>query len=222
MISHSYLCDNIEFMMSCKDNEFDIGIVDPEYLDVNQPNQFMRAKGGMVNWKGAPTEIYFRELFRITKDQIIWGGNYFTEILNSNNVPYLRANNNWLIWNKKIAKGMNYSMYEKAWISRKCIAEIFTLSPVGKTKDWHSTSKPRELYQHVLNNYCKKWEYKSIFDSNQGSGTLREACFSLGFNYTGCEIDENYFDKCALDFERYTGGLFVNNCDIKNIKFEGL
>jgi len=219
LMSHLYLCDNIDFMKSCSDNEFDWGIVDPEYLDKNQPMQGMRAKGGMVDWRGAPGYEYFSELFRITKNQIIWGGNYFTDILGENGLPFLKANNNWLIWDKRIPHGMNYSMYEKAWISKKSIASIFKLSPVNKTKDWHSTSKPRELYNFCLKNYVGAGE--SVFDSNVGSGTLREACYSLGHPFVGCEINEYYFDKCCVDFDNYVGNL-MGRGDIQNFKLEGL
>jgi site-specific DNA-methyltransferase (adenine-specific) len=217
--SHLYLCDNIDFMKSCSDNEFDWGIVDPEYLDKNQPNQFMRAKGGMIDWRGAPKADYFSELFRITKNQIIWGGNYFTDITDSEGVPFLKSNGNWMIWDKRIAHGMNYSMYEMAWISTKKVGKIFKLSPVGKTKDWHSTSKPRELYNFCIKTYLSPGE--SIFDSNGGSGTLREAAYSLCHPFTGCEINEKYFDASCDDFDKYVGFLMERG-DIKNFKIDGL
>src|ERR1035437_6721132 len=79
--SETFCMDNLVFMRNCKDKEFDVAVVDPEYLDKNQPNQFMRAKGGMIDWKGAPKEEYFYHLFRISKEQIIFGGNYFTYLL---------------------------------------------------------------------------------------------------------------------------------------------
>jgi len=218
MKSETFCMDNLDFLRNCPDKKYDVAVVDPEYLDKNQPNQFMRAKGGMIDWKGSPKEEYFYHLFRVSREQIIFGGNYFTYLLDfsvfaeSQDVidikPFLSSNGNWIIWDKRIAFGMNYAMYEMAWTSIKKVGKIFELSPVGKCSDWHSTGKPMELYHWIFKNYLLDFKEKnggflSILDTNLGSGSSRKAALTLGFDFTGIEINEKYYKKQEEDFALY-------------------
>jgi site-specific DNA-methyltransferase (adenine-specific) len=96
--------DCMDYMAGLTNNAFDLAIVDPPYRDKNQPDQWLRANNGnMKEWPIAPKKEYFNELFRISKNQIIWGGNYFTK--------HLEPNNNWIVWHK-LNEGVHFSMCE--------------------------------------------------------------------------------------------------------------
>ena len=168
----------------------------------------------MKNWYGTPKEKYFEQLFRITKHQIIFGGNYFTDILDfrefkkSGDIqdvkPFLEANNNWFLWNKGFTDGknMNWSMCEMAWVSIRKNVKLFKLIPSGKCYDWHPTSKPKQIYDYLFNTYCQEgWK---ILDTNLGSGTSREVAYhsKLNLDFTGLELNKDYFNKSIDAFHK--------------------
>ena len=208
--SDVFLMDNIIFMRNCKDKEFDYGIVDPEYLNYennktneNQIKGGRLVKGGtsFLDFSGKPTEEYFYHLFRITKDQFIFGGNYFTDLMyedsNGNSKHFLYTNNNWFVWVKQIADA-KWSMFEQAWTSINNNARCFQCSPMGKVAKWHPTSKPVDVYRYIYKSYLKPGS--SILDTNLGSGSSRIAAISMGFNFTGIEINEKFFNLSNRDF----------------------
>lgn len=144
------------------------------------------------NWDSSPpTEEYFQELFRVSKNQIIWGGNYF-------NLPPCRG---FIIWNKN-QPWDNFSQAEFAWTSFDCPAKLFTHSNRGGNNNEpkiHPTQKPLYLYNFCLKHFAKPGD--KILDTHLGSGTNRIACYKAGFDFTGIEIDTMYFEASEKLFK---------------------
>jgi len=150
--------DNMEFMASCKDNQFDLAIVDPPYgigIDgqkLNNTNKNKKHNRKAHNFKGwddkIPNVEYFEELFRTSKNQIIWGGNYFTE--------YLTPTKAWVFWYKG-QNGLTMSDGEMAWTSFKNVTRQVTINRAEliKQNTFHPTEKPIKLYKWLLKNYAK-------------------------------------------------------------------
>jgi site-specific DNA-methyltransferase (adenine-specific) len=175
--------DNMELMARYEDNHFDLAIVDPPYRDENQPDQWLRANSGdMKKWEKTPTLKYYKELFRVSKNQIIWGGNYFTK--------YLEPNNNWLIW-YKMNDGVHFSMCEMAWSSIRKNIKLLHYFNSGKKKI-HPTQKPVKLYEWILMGWAKEGD--KILDTHLGSGSIAIACHNLGYDLTACELDKEYYN----------------------------
>lgn len=199
--------DNLEFMRNCLDNQFDLSIVDPPYgigADKAQnkaAQQRLNAKGTskagrhwkmykQTNWDDAiPTKEYFDELFRISKNQIIWGGNYFTE--------YLPPTMGWLIWNK-MQRNFSLADGEMAWSSFNKAMRIFDFSRGAALADnnnrggrFHPTQKPVQLYKWILDKYANKGD--KILDTHLGSGGIAIACHDYDFEMVGLEIDKDYY-----------------------------
>lgn len=179
-----HLIDCMEFMKTCKDNYFELAIVDPEYgIDITS-----ECMGGRKTvkpdknkkWdKKPPGKEYFNELFRVSKNQIIWGGNYF----------HIWPNRYFIIWDKgETMYGRDFAECELAWTSIKR-TRIYKLSP-NQLQRIHPTQKPVALYKWLLTNYAKPGD--KIFDSHVGSGSIRIACHELGFDFEGCELDPDY------------------------------
>ena len=150
------------------------------------------------HWDVAPPPEYFIELFRVSKNQIIWGGNYFA-------LPPTRC---FLVWRKlTISEKFTMAMCEYAWTSFNDNAKWIELAPQGNAKEvrFHPTQKPVALYTWILNNYAKKGD--KILDTHLGSQNSVKACIKLGFEYMGFEIDKTYFDlgcKSVEDFKAQT------------------
>jgi len=190
----------MELMARTETNFYDLAIVDPPYLDahLNTPDGHMRGndiKGslGMMDWADAPKADYFRELDRVSKEQIIFGGNYFTE--------HLAPNNNWFIWYKN-SDGTHLSMAEMAWVSIRKNVKVFQLRPMGLKADFHPTSKPIKLYEYLLKTYAKEGD--KILDTHLGSGSSAIAAHYGGFDFVGCELDEDYFNAAQSRFDDQT------------------
>ncbi len=199
--------DCMAFMKTCNDNEFDLAICDPPYgigfdghdtitkeghKGFTRSNKLYEKK----NWDSAtPNQEYFTELQRVSKNQIVWGGNYFTDKL-----PVSRG---WIFWDKKItnAKNFTFSDGELAWTSFDKILKKITYDWIGfgylnnsrGQKKTHPTEKPIDLYRHVLREYAKKGD--KILDTHLGSGSIAIACHEEGFDLVGCEIDNDYFNN---------------------------
>lgn len=134
------------------------------------------------HWDIAPSQEYFDELARISKNQIIWGGNYF-------HLPPTRC---FLIWRKlTISENFTMAMAEYAWTSFNDNAKVFEYAPQNKNRT-HPTEKPIALYEWIFKRYAHKGD--RIFDSHLGSGTSRMAAYNLDLDFIGCEIDKIYFD----------------------------
>ena len=136
----------------------------------------------IISWDTAPKQDYFKELFRVSRNQIIWGGNYF-------NLPPTRC---FLIWRKtNVPEKFSMAMCEYAWTSFNDNAKMFEYSAVGQKGRFHPTQKPVELYKWILSNYAQHGD--KILDTHVGSASSLIACRESGFQYVGFEIDEGYF-----------------------------
>tara|TARA_R110001632_G_scaffold77949_2_gene175238 strand:- start:10 stop:636 length:627 start_codon:yes stop_codon:yes gene_type:complete len=180
--------DNMALMSRYKDNYFDLAIVDPPYgIDVKT-----RVFDDGKKWDSeTPKKEYFDELFRVSKNQIIWGGNYF--------LNYLGATPCYIVWDKKMTDKHLMSMSEFAWTSFKTKNLIFRQPPVGDRGFYnidgtriHPTQKSIKLYEWLLINYAKEGD--KILDTHLGSGSIALACHNLGFELTACELDAEYYE----------------------------
>lgn len=143
----------------------------------------------IVSWDIAPKQEYFDELFRISKNQIIWGGNYFS-------LPPTRC---FLVWKKlTISENFSMAMCEYAWTSFNSNAKVFEFAPQGRGDRFHPTQKPIELYEWIYGMFAKQGD--KIIDTHMGSGSSRIASYRMGFDFVGYEIDETYFE---MQEERY-------------------
>jgi len=179
--------DNMLLMSRYPDNYFDLAIVDPPY---GIGDKFKGGKSGKMNfnevvdkgWDCVPTKEYFNELKRVSKEQIIWGGNYF-------DLPPTRC---FIVLDKCISDDFTLAMAEIAWTSFDKLAKIFKYS-VPKDGKIHPTQKPQKLYKWILNKYANKGD--KILDTHLGSGSIAIACHDYGFDLTACELDKEYFVK---------------------------
>ncbi len=196
--------DCMEYMKSCKDKQFSLAICDPPYgLDIGNMNmgagkskkssKIENRKWKAKDWdKNTPNIEFFSELFRISINQIIWGGNYF-------GLPPCK---HYVIWDKEIPKGLSFADCEFAWTSFEKAPRMFRYSAyLDKKTKTHPTQKPVELYRWLLTNYAKEGD--TIFDSHLGSGSIAIACDNLSFDLVGCEIDKEYFDDAVKRLAPY-------------------
>jgi len=190
--------DCLEAMKQMDDNQFDLAIVDPPYgIDLANMNmgagkskkcsKIKNRKWSNKDWdKQTPSKDYFNELFRVSKNQIIWGGNYFD----------LPPCPHYIIWDKEIPNGLSFADCEMAWTSYKKAPRMFRESAYKDKKNKiHPTQKPVKLYEWILDNYANEGE--KILDTHLGSGSIALACHNRGFNLTGFEIDKEYFDNAV-------------------------
>lgn len=144
------------------------------------------------HWDVAPSVEYFKELARVSKNQIIWGGNYF-------DLPPTRC---FLIWRKlTISQSFSMAMVEYAWTSFNANAKLFEYPPQDSSR-FHPTQKPIALYRWIFKHYAKPGD--KILDTHLGSGSSRIAAFDAGLDFVGCEIDKEYFDKQEECFATHT------------------
>lgn len=196
--------DNMQLMARYPDKYFDLAIVDPPYgINIQKMNYTQSTKGGVAkrkdyssigNWdSNTPKKEYFDELFRISKNQIIWGGNYFE-------LPLTKS---WLVWDKKTEDkySNDFADCELAWNSFDKPAKIVRYLWSGmlqpdmkdKQKRIHPTEKPYQLYKWILDKYTNKGD--KILDTHLGSGSIAIACHDYGFELTACELDTEYYNK---------------------------
>jgi site-specific DNA-methyltransferase (adenine-specific) len=187
--------DCMEGMARYPDKYFDLAIVDPPYgigvnkwlLGDNKPNN-RKYKKGKVWDNETPNQQYFNELLRISKNQIIWGGNYFSDKL-----IITRA---WIYWDKMRNEGLTFSDGELAWTSFNLPLKSVKIQYdgfLGMDKNRiHPTQKPVALYKWLLSNYAKQGD--KILDTHLGSGSSRIAAYEMGFDFTAFELDTEYFE----------------------------
>lgn len=206
--------DCMEYMATLPDKAFDLAIVDPPYgINVanNTTGTVIRNKSdrdifAKKDWdKAIPDVRYFNELFRVSKEQIIWGGNYFLDILGYCKAP--------IIWDKLNGESM-YADGEMAWTSKGCPRNLriwrhqwcgaFKDSERGATK-YHPTQKPVKLYEWLLTNYAKPGQ--RVLDTHLGSGSSAIAAHYFGVDFVGCELDKDYFEAAKKRFEQQTAQL---------------
>ena len=155
-------------------------------------------KAEAPQWDVAPPQEFFDELFRISRNQIIWGGNYFS-------LPPTRC---FLVWRKtSISERFSMAMAEYAWTSFTGNAKVFDSPPQRRENSgkFHPTEKPLELYGWIYRNYVKDGE--TVFDPMMGSQASRISAYKMGIDYVGCEIDKYYYDKGCEWFERECHGI---------------
>jgi site-specific DNA-methyltransferase (adenine-specific) len=206
-------------MASMKDNEFELAIVDPPYgIGAGKGTEIYLSNNGKQDWKGKnkndftiygdwddsiPDEKYFTELFRVSINQIIWGGNYFP-------LPPSQ----WIVWDKLNGNSF-FADGEMAWKSDKGKLRIFKYLSCGfmgshKNREHriHPTQKPVALYRWLLQNYAKPGD--KIIDTHSGSGSLACACHLEKFDFLAIEKDEDYYKSSIerLETLRSQGTLF--------------
>ena len=208
MINKLIQCDCMEYMRTCKDKQFDLAIVDPPYGG-GADGTITRTGGGTWNekyyakgtrktktteWDIPPKPEYFSELFRVSRNQIIWGGNYFV----------LPPSKNFIIWRKlTISENFTMAMAEYAWTNIDDNAKVFECAPQGTATNprIHPTQKPVALYKWLLSHYAHAGD--KLFDSHSGSGSFRIAAYDLGFDLISCEIDADYCHDNAARYQSH-------------------
>ena len=202
MKNEAFNIDCMDYMRKCSDKQFDLVIVDPPYgiKEMTGTNPaagrgklkhrvFNREEKKFNQWDKSPSKEYFDELFRVSKNQIIFGGNYF-------DLPPTRG---FIVWDK-CQPFQSFSACEFAWTSFTVPAKIFRFDNRTSGKI-HPTQKPVELYKWILATFAKSGD--SILDTHLGSGSSRIAAYDMGFNFTGTEIDTEYFNAQEVRFNEY-------------------
>jgi site-specific DNA-methyltransferase (adenine-specific) len=227
-ISLAYNQDCLAAMREMPDKAFDLAAVDPPYgigvMSMNYTTSgAVRTHGYSAakrrdyrkqsEWDIKPTQEYFDELRRVSKAQIIWGGNYFSEML--------PPSKGFICWDKRVNDQMtnDFSDCEYAWISeglgvarmfRYCWNGMIQGDMKNKEDRFHPTQKPVALYAWIYSKYAKPG-YK-ILDTHLGSGSSRIAAYDAGLDFVGYEIDKEYFDKQEERYQRHISqiSLFVD------------
>ncbi|MCB0541113.1 MAG: site-specific DNA-methyltransferase [Bacteroidetes bacterium] len=209
--SEVYLEDCVTALKRFNDNHFDLAIVDPPYgIDITKQfenankvgtkSMFKQTKGIVKkNWDAEiPTAEYFDELKRVSKNQIIWGGNYFLD--------YLGNTKCMLIWDK-MNGGNNMADAELAWTSFDKAVRMFRMHHFssGYETKIHLTQKPTKLYDWILSKFANEGDL--ILDTHLGSGSSRIAAYKGGFNFVGFEIDAEYYEKQEKRFNDFKSQL---------------
>ena len=223
-MTEAHLIDCMEYMADVPDKYFDLAVVDPPYGNTvpgfdkgkrfggwfDRYKKIKRTGGGhgkkyghkIIDWDIAPPKEYFDELFRVSKNQIIWGGNYF-------DLPPTRC---FIVWDKMRSEDLTFSMCEYAWASfneNARIARILYNGGAGSEKDrFHPTQKPVALYEWIFKRYAKPG-YK-ILDTHLGSGSSRIAAHNMNLDFVGCEIDEEYFRRQEQRFKDHISQITID------------
>jgi site-specific DNA-methyltransferase (adenine-specific) len=197
--------DNMELMARYEDNHFDLAIVDPPYgIDrsgqeetFTKNRKHKRKHHNKKQWDNeTPTKEYFNELFRVSKNQIIWGANYFVEYLTKGTMG-------WVFWYKG-QEGLTMSDGEIAFTSFQKATRQININRGFIAKNGgsiHPTQKPVKLYEWLLMNYAE--EGQKILDTHLGSGSIAIACHNLGYDLTACELDKEYYDAAIKRIEQH-------------------
>jgi site-specific DNA-methyltransferase (adenine-specific) len=199
MKSEVFNTDCLAAMREMDDNQFDLAIVDPPYgIGAGSAQQGKWRSSRMVkkDWDIAiPSDLYFLELLRVSANQIVFGGNYFP-------LPPTRG---FAIWDKGAGfRNRDFAECEMAWTSFDRNAKVFNRDPLASgdyLEKIHPTQKPVALYKWLLTNYAKPGD--TILDTHLGSGSSRIAAYDLGFDFTGYELDKDYFDAQEERFARH-------------------
>ena len=194
--------DCLLYMKQCEDKQFDLAIVDPPYGAGNIKNCTQKKYNTYIN--NRPEKKYWDELFRISKNQIVCGGNYFTD--------FLKPSRGWVCWDK-LQPNPKYADGEMLWTSFDINTKFFrymttnviegskNISNGSKKPNIHPTQKPQGLYEWLLMNYAETGN--KIIDTHLGSGSIALACYDLKFDLVGIEIDKEYFDNANKRLEAH-------------------
>jgi site-specific DNA-methyltransferase (adenine-specific) len=200
--------DCMDYMAQCEDDAFDLAIVDPPYgIGANKMtlgNGKNKIYRGEKDWDlEIPPKPYWIELKRVSKNQIIWGGNYFE----------LPPSKCWVVWDKNNGKS-DFADGEMAWTSFNKPMRIKKIHWCGSASNWedtngkiHPTQKPVKLYEWLLMNYANEGD--KILDTHLGSGSIAIACHDMKFDLVGCEIDQEYFSSAVQRYERHKTQLSI-------------
>ena len=193
--------DCMAVMARYPDKYFDLACVDPPY-GIGISSNPVRQQHTKKNWdKAIPNAKYFRELMRVSRNQIVWGGNYFLD--------FLGATQGFLIWDKVQPHDFSLAMCELAWSSIQSPAKLWRRSVLAEQGKIHPTQKPIGLYEYILTNYAKPGQ--RILDTHGGSMSIAIACYNLGYSLTLCELDVDYYKEGVARFEQHKaqGSLFT-------------
>lgn len=199
--------DCMDVMKLLDDKEFCLACVDPPYGDFNGTiertggswSKKYQCDGTIKEWDFAPKPEYFAELFRVSKNQIIWGGNYFD----------LPPSKHFLIWEKQtISESFSMAMVEYAWSSILDNAKLFKYPPQRGIHGIHPTQKPIALYEWVLHRYANA--NMKVLDTHLGSGSSAIAAHYFGVDFVGTELDKDYFDAAKARFDMATKQLAMS------------
>lgn len=190
--------DNMSMMARYPDGYFQLAIVDPPYglgkklTEGGGSHLKFKNHKEIQNWDVVPQKEYFDQLFRISQNQIIWGGNYFN----------LQPCRGFIIWDK-LQSVPNFSACEFAWSSFDTVSKIFRYRQAGcfGEKKIHPTQKPADLYKFILHHHAKPGD--KILDTHLGSGSIAIACHDYGFDLTACELDKDYFDAAMKRIKQH-------------------
>lgn len=213
---------NMQLMARYPDNYFDLAIVDPPYgIGFGSFNRTNKATNGTrikankyknADWDNAtPNDEYFKELRRVSKNQICFGGNYFIQLAEAETpnlkkkeefIKYIQdSKSNWLFWHKQNPVP-NFADGELAWLSEKLESSIFDYRYFGNIEGktsasvkHHPTQKPIDLYKFCIDKYAKLKD--KILDTHLGSGSIAIACHDYGFELTACELDKDYYNAAV-------------------------
>tara|TARA_R100001440_G_scaffold21525_1_gene35476 strand:- start:185 stop:817 length:633 start_codon:yes stop_codon:yes gene_type:complete len=203
--------DNMQLMSRYEDNHFDLAIVDPPYGIKRDGHSGSLCKNKKNNWKKhkfkhwdnkTPKQKYFDELKRVSKNQIIWGANYFVNFLNEGTMG-------WIFWFKG-QEGLSMSDGEIAFSSFQKATRQININRGFISKNGgsiHPCQKPVKLYEWLLMNYAKEGD--KILDTHLGSGSLAIACHNLGYDLTACELDKEYYNKAIKRLNNHTAQLRI-------------
>lgn len=189
--------DSFELLKTMEDKSVDIALCDCPYgIDICTSGRLMREKGrDYKGWdKDAPSEEFFKELMRVSKNAIIFGANHFITRIPINAKC-------WIVWDKEQPENLSFAMCELALTTFDCSAKIFRYSAArqsAKENRIHPTQKPVALYAWILDKFAKPGDL--ILDTHLGSGSSRIAAYALGYDFIGCEIDDEYYQAQEIRF----------------------
>ena len=211
-----YNMDCLEHMRKIPDNFYDLCLTDPPYL-INESGQTNKTRSclakskdyGNKNWDSKELNpLIFDEIFRVSKNAIIFGGNHLIDYF-----PF--RSSCWIVWDKDNG-ATDFADCELAYTNFKTAVRKFTFRWHGmlqqdmanKEERHHPTQKPVELFKMILRDYAIKNDYTKIFDPFMGSGTTAIACKSLGLDYVGCELDKDYYEIINKRLSQVQASLF--------------
>jgi site-specific DNA-methyltransferase (adenine-specific) len=199
-LNQAFNMDCLDFMKELPDKCIDLVLTDPPYginIAKEKPRKSGRWNYEPKKWDNAiPSDEIFNEIFRISKNQIIWGGNYFK----------MNPSRCWLIWNKKQPVD-NFSDAELAWTSFDKVVSMYDFAVMGNRDKIHISQKPMKLFKWCLNNYAE--EGMIVFDPFLGSFTTAIASENCNMNWLGCEKDPDYFKSGYHRYEQETKQLLM-------------
>ena len=204
--------DCLQALKAMADKQFDLAIVDPPY-GIGMDKTHFKTKSsnakpteyGKKDWDNAiPSKEYFNELLRVSKNQIIWGGNYFVENLTNSSC--------WVVWDKDNGDSIHADC-ELAWTSYNTgVRKVKYLwhgmrqqNMKNKEKRIHPTQKPIALYKWLLSEFAKDGD--KILDTHLGSGSIAIACWDMGYDLTAYEVDKEYYDNACKRLETHKAQL---------------